>query len=282
VLSAEGEGDRRQPAIAHLAGHDLLAVWSDDTRTGADSSGSAVTGRLIEAARLFPGSLRPGGSPPPALGLAPATGAEGPPPSRPVCGEVPGSAGLDGPCVCDADCAPGSECLVEAATGFPGGNCVKNCDTSKPQECGPEALCIPNGPVETHSGLCFAGCATSGDCVPGRVCSSGACFPRCTSDAECRSRHCDPYRQLCSDGTPSKGGGIYDRCLRNEDCRSGLCTHRRCQTPCLVGRAPCPEGGVCVSLGAEDAAACHPPCPDGTCTDAALTCVKDGSGRYCR
>jgi hypothetical protein len=280
---AEGkEGDRRQPSLGLLPSHDVLAVWTDESKQGTDTSGSAVAGRFLELSSLFVGTSHPGGAvTPPRLGAAPPPTGPAGRTSSTLCAPVPGLIALDGPCLCDSDCERGDRCVLESAAGFPGGTCARACNPAQPDCGGGANVCVPDG---TGSGSCYHGCASDVDCPPARICSpSGICLPHCTSDGECRSRHCDPYLSLCTDGTPRAGGGVYDPCLRDEDCRSRICTRGRCQTGCLGSRPHCPEDAVCVPFDRPDGpGTCQPPCPGGTCADRALTCVSAAVGAHCR
>jgi hypothetical protein len=288
AIAGAAEGERRQVALATLPSSDLLAIWTDETRKGADSSGTSLQGKLLLAKSFFPEGLPPPRALPPGMvGPVPDAGADGPPdgpsPLMPMCNPTPGSARGGEACRCDTDCEPGASCVSERVAGVPGGACLKRCDATMPTACGPGGFCLTDG-TNLMSGFCLRACTKASDCPAGRVCFDGACNYHCSADSDCLSGHCDPYRSLCSDGTPRTGGGLSAKCLRREDCRSGFCTSdsRRCLTTCQASRPACPEGGIC-ALVDGDLGTCYPPCVNGNCVDPTLICRLTPAGvRYCR
>jgi hypothetical protein len=85
----------------------------------------------------------------------------------PAC--TPGTQAIGQPCTQHSDCvaSPGVNdpfCLDETHEFNPNGYCSHFCDPNVPSDCGPGALCVPNGPF-----------------------SANICMVTCTSDAQCRT-----------------------------------------------------------------------------------------------
>jgi hypothetical protein len=191
-----------------------------------------------------------------------------------------GSSGPGDRCACGTECAPGLLCASEAATGLPGGNCVQTCSPASPASCPEGHECVD---AVAAAAFCAPRCTTSLECDPGRICSAmpggGACFPHCDEDRECASGHCHLLSGLCTDGTPRAGAGLDARCTRHEDCESGACSAGRCQTPCSMADAHCPEGAVCVSVFGTDIGVCRHECaPDGSCAPEGTACTTTTTG----
>jgi hypothetical protein len=277
VIAHQADGDRRQPSLAALRSTDVLAVWTDDGKSGADRSEASVRGRLLSANGLFVGDEYPGGAP----GRAPAdAGAvvapHGPDGGGPASCGAPGSALAGQPCTCNTDCESGVKCVTEPSTGIPGGTCAKACVQGTPDSCGGGSMC--RGPTGTPDGYCYKACTATAECGPYRVCQDGRCLAYCGSDADCRSGHCDPYRNFCSaDAQPLSGVGLYQPCLRNDDCRSRQClpANGRCISTCSPEKPNCPEGAVCVPFPDGGGGTCLFPCVDGKCTDPKTSCYTD-------
>jgi hypothetical protein len=117
-------------------------------------------------------------------------------------------------CRSAADCggAP-ALCLTSRRVSF----CSSPCQTSA--DCGPGGVCIrdlvDNGNGTSSNG-CLAGCAQAGDCPQSGtlVCSplvagGGACFPACTTNADCATgATCIAATGLCASAPPSVDGGV--------------------------------------------------------------------------
>jgi len=173
-------------------------------------------------------------------------------------------------CACPADCVGerGFQCQLERTDGFPGGACVRECDTEVPDDCGAGAICTAGSGVGSV-GVCRPSCTEADDCAPGRVCDGEGCFLLCQSDDECELGPCDRYTGLCR---PTDDGlGVNRLCSTNDECRSGFCSaDGRCSSLCSLSRQGCPEDGVCVpALGIRgDLGVCATRCMvDADCTD---------------
>src|SRR6185436_1493380 len=177
VVGKQADGDRRQPTLVPLRSQDVMAVWTDDSKSNADGSSSSIQARLVRAGGLFVGDELPGGAPgrPPvdAGGGAPPAGPDVRPPE--TCGPTPGGAKAGQPCLCAQDCEPGVNCITERASGIPGGICSKSCNVTMPDSCGPGVTCRGNA----QDAFCIPGCQTSAECGPFRICTNGACYFYC-------------------------------------------------------------------------------------------------------
>jgi hypothetical protein len=282
VFAHQADGDRRQPSIVPLQSNDVLAIWTEDSKNGVDSSGSSIQGRLLALPRLFVGANRPGAGKRmvatdagPARPVTPADGGATDTTGG-LCAPRSGSVSGGDRCSCDSDCVSGGQCGAELPEGIPGGLCINSCDPAVTGACGTGGVCRGTAP----EAFCFRGC-TAGvtDCGPGRICHNTICTPYCASDDECLSGHCDAYRGLCAkDAQPLSGGGVYAKCIRNDDCRSRNCvtSQSRCVTDCHPERPHCPEQTVCIPYPSGDGGLCLQPClPDGTCADATAACTTD-------
>lgn len=192
--------------------------------------------------------------------------------------------GRDGwPCGCTADCAPGAVCLTEAASGAPGGQCVRQCQVGGEAACEEGARCEPLTD-DGDEGACLATCTTTDDCPPRGYCDyGGLCVSFCFADEDCDGGVCDEYSGLCTDAPATEGLGIWEACLRDEDCRSGNCgSSGRCLTTCLVSEQNCPDGAVCFpNIDGIDLGACVLGCDGGACPDAGLGCRASEVGDVC-
>jgi hypothetical protein len=281
VIAQQSDGDRRQASIAPLESNDVLAVWTEDSTHGADTSGSSIQGRVLPVGSLFVGASKPGSGkvPPP-----PIDAGDPPPPPDGGPGDSAPGAMCEAPqphtrkggerCLCNVDCESGAaSCGIELPEGFPGGMCIKACNIAMPDSCGPGGVCRGNA----TDAYCLRACTTHEDCGPGRACSGTprACMPYCWKDSDCRSGHCDPYRGLChSEAAPLSGKGALEPCLRHDDCRSRYCSsvNNRCLVSCHAAMPNCPATTICVPFPNGDGGLCLPTCPDGTCFDPALKC----------
>ena len=288
VIAPESGGDYRQPSLAPLESHDVLAVWTDDSRRGADTSGSSIQGRLLPVGSLFVGGGRPGGAPAPVTLVA---GGE-PAPMPGTSATVDGGAGDSGSalvceaaqprsrrggerCLCGVDCEEGASCGIELPEGFPGGMCIKACNIMVPDSCGAGGVCRGTA----AAAFCLRACTSHEDCGPGRACTGTprACMAYCSKDSDCRSGHCDPNRGLChSEAAPLSGKGTLETCLRHDDCRSRYCSsaNNRCVVSCHPALPNCPAGSLCVPFPNGDGGLCLPTCPSGTCFDPMLRCNR--------
>jgi hypothetical protein len=181
-------------------------------------------------------------------------------------------------CGCDADCMPGARCSGELSSGFPGGFCARPCNNSSACPAGERCIAGPGG-----AGICILECHSKDDCGPGDYCDTKdlTCGRQCAADGDCSEGKCDTYSGQCVAEVSTTGGALGATCLRHDDCRSGSCdpTTNRCRVFCVVSRAACPEGAVCVEeTPGNELGVCRLPCGSGTCADPTASCVSRGPG----
>jgi hypothetical protein len=279
MIAHQSDGDRRTPNLVDLQSHDVLAVWTEDSKNGtSDTSGSSIQGRLLKMESLFVGKVRPGGAKAaPPLPPAPGPDGGGLPDADPInmCQtDMPGTVLGGEKCLCDSDCEPAASCGIELAAGFPGGACIKACDPSMTMadQCGPGHSCRGTA----TKGFCEKSCMTHEDCGPGRACWNKPryCTPHCANDDECRSGHCNIWRGLCAaDDQEPTGAGLMEPCLRHDDCKSRQCLLSKCVTGCHPAKSTkCPAGGLCVPYPDGDGGLCLPPCGPGDSCPGTTTC----------
>ncbi len=160
------------------------------------------------------------------------------------------------PCGCHDDCMEGTLCQSEERTGLPGGICSRPCDTTSD--------CPDEGTICLGGVYCARSCFAESDCGPGRICWSNACYPFCTSDAECEVSTCDPYYAQCQP-SPDAGLAMGAVCTADSQCKSGICLtadgdEGYCGALCRVSAQSCPDGAVCVGDGTDDVGTCYPLC----------------------
>ncbi|MFC1609772.1 hypothetical protein ACFL6C_02330 [Myxococcota bacterium] len=190
----------------------------------------------------------------------------------PVCGQSCGT------------CADGSSCngvgqCVPTGTGSPvGGPCTQDADCEgDPVQCLTEADGFPGG-------FCvLLMCHTVGSCPEGSTCfylnqeqTESACFPDCTTGADCRESEgyvCDEYNTCWVDSGPGPEGNVGDPCTSATDCTGAADT-------CLTEAEGAP-GGYCTQLDCSNGT-----CPEGSeCfqfDDASMLCLKTCVGDTCR
>jgi hypothetical protein len=124
---------------------------------------------------------------------------------------------LGGPCATSTDCAAlglDGFCTPEAS-GFPGGYCSVPCDTVA---CQPPGICVATSAAEHN---CLSPCGAPADCRAGYTCfalvsgNGGICFPKCTTDADCRDPEpvCDLTSGYCAARPPTGGGGMANEVI---------------------------------------------------------------------
>jgi hypothetical protein len=258
-LNTDLQGDQEQAALVLLpTSGSVLAGWTDNGPNATDPDGS-IRGVLVRPSDLFPDYGRTMVSPSvmdaasagtPDAGLAVDAG-------NVLCRIEPDFATGLAPCRCDSDCGSGYgiSCRQEAASGAPGGECMRRCTSSDPTACGAGEVCLRNS--SDGFWYCFTVCATATDCLPGRACSQpGICLPICTRDSDCLSGLCNRYSGWCTTDTTSQvgTGGLGASCTQMGDCQSNVCDNTRgqCTSRCQVSRPACPEGAVCAEVQAGD------------------------------
>jgi hypothetical protein len=259
ALNSDLQGDQEQAALVLLpTSGSVLAGWTDNGPNATDPNGS-IRGVLVRPSDLFPDYGRTMVSPSvvdaasagtPDAGVAIDT-------SNVLCRIEPGFATGLAPCRCDSDCGSGYgiSCRQEAASGAPGGECIRRCTSSDPTTCGAGEVCLTNS--SDGFPYCFTRCTAPADCPPGRACSQpGICVPICTRDSDCLSGNCNRYSGSCVTGTASQvgTGGLGASCAMDSDCGSGDCdsTTGTCSSRCQVSRPACPENAVCAEVRAGD------------------------------
>ena len=197
-----------------------------------------------------------------------------------ACLDPPEPSPVGGACRCQGDCASGLLCDPEPSIGWPGGICTALCGATA--ECGTDGTCVTMDGAS--SGVCQSSCGDHGECRAGWRCFYGSCNPHCTEDVQCESGHCDPYVDLCSDGSPRSGGGVMEPCIRGDECKSGVCldaTGGHCMYLCAVSDGDCPDGSIC--LGGVDSSepalgVCTLSCTTTTDCPSGLECLAGGPG----
>jgi hypothetical protein len=182
------------------------------------------------------------------------------------------SAALFGPCASAAQCPGGTAAVcIRVSEGYPEGMCTRRCTSDS--QCGGDGACVPFG----RERRCFPRCLGGTDCRAGYNCftyqtgsDARACFPLCTSDAQCPGSACNIYTGFCgtADTARADNGGT---CLENGDCRSNRCLEEydtasgeptgnldgMCYSLCTIPdddayrgmempRGSCPANSVCV------------------------------------
>ncbi len=115
-----------------------------------------------------------------------------------VAGRLGGTCGFREACV-------GGTCFAEYDSGYPSGYCAYlGCEIGTSGTCPDDGVCAPRG----TRNVCLAPCTEASDCRAGYACravdpedetSPRACFPACTSEADCPSRvtSCDTETGYC-------------------------------------------------------------------------------------
>ena len=130
------------------------------------------------------------------------------------------------PCTTTTQCGaiPMARCLT-VADGYPTGYCTRGCTSDA--VCGADGICLPY----QNTSLCFRRCDTATDCRAGYQCFTArgtgdtaehACFPFCSTDAQCPGAACNTYSRFCGTvDTAAADNGAP--CTTGTDCRSGRC-----------------------------------------------------------
>jgi hypothetical protein len=134
--------------------------------------------------------------------------------SDPAC--VGGDGELGDPCEEHTDCALGTYCFREEASGWPHGACIVSPgeDMACPEGTSRFQVYFIGPPYELTTG-CSTTCAAVDECRDGYQCA-GACQGRCESGDQCASgacwegdRKCYPA-EVCDDGIDNDKGGYVD------------------------------------------------------------------------
>ncbi|MCD6497298.1 MAG: hypothetical protein J7M25_03235 [Deltaproteobacteria bacterium] len=191
----------------------------------------------------------------------------------------------DDPCTQDASCL-GNKCLDEAAYGFPGGICSRDCVDGS--DCASGYDCFTYSP--TNENVCLKLCSSgqSSECRSGYTCSdlgtSGMiCLADCAGAGDCPDTSvCNPYSGLC--GAPVGTLAVDGQpCTAGTQCESGICLDQTnysapggyCTSLCSLTNPFCPGDGVCIDYSGTAA-------DNGSCFDG---CSQQGdcrSGYTCR
>lgn len=173
----------------------------------------------------------------------------------------------DGVC-CDADCS--GSCHSCNAPGTAG-----HCIDTPLNQADPKKVCIDDGTVCGHSGLCDG----NGGCLfapPTKACSSPACSngvvseaAMCTGSGTCGApvtHVCDPF--VCN----TDGSDCFSMCTDNNQCKApNTCMGGSCGK--LANGGKCTDGTSCQSGNCVDGTCCSvPSC--GTC----FRCDVNGAG----
>lgn len=172
-----------------------------------------------------------------------------------------------GPCLCAADCEPGSMCATEADTGFPRGMCLRPCDPAEAPR--PGLACRTIDRMSAYVPTCGPG--VEAPCRDGWFCRvyTGAtrpqdryvCEPQCASDEQCSTGRCDRYTGFCH--AEAAGAANNAPCTVGDQCRSGQCLSSglgACNSLCDTRTGFCPDDGFCLPPVQADAGA-----QNGTC-----------------
>lgn len=219
-----------------------------------------------------------------------------------------GATALFAPCTTVSSCRgiTSARCLT-VDDGYPQGLCTRPCTNDS--GCPDGAICLDYG----SSRLCFPRCESVTDCRAGYNCfvartgdtPERACFPFCTSDAQCPGSACNTYSRFCSmlDTSRADNGAT---CTRNLDCRSGRCfeefnetsseptgyldglCYSRCTVPAAseyagstYPRGDCPANSVCVREAGQVAgqtALCRGSCGSTSDCRPGYICLKPSRG----
>ena len=220
-----------------------------------------------------------------------------------------GAVALFTPCAATTACTgiPSARCLT-VNDGYPMGHCTRSCTSDS--QCGAAGICLPFGTVQ----LCFQRCDAPTDCRGGYNCFVGrgsgdtaesACFPFCSTDAQCPGATCNLYSRFCGtlDTSRAENG---QPCTAATDCRSGRCFTEfntttgdptgslggQCYSRCIIPpdsayagttypQGDCPAHSVCERLAGQVAGGpglCRDECSSASDCRPGYICVKAARG----
>lgn len=190
-------------------------------------------------------------------------------------------------CESEDECGPGTFCLGEDFSGWPGGACVgtDDCDPDRDTGCPGDAHCFRTG---MGGSVCIDGCERDRDCREGYTCRGTgelpertSCLPGCEDDSVCSGgRVCAPGTGICDVpfdaddlGEPcstSMGACAGGTCLREFESGfpGSVCVYLGCDPAAPDADDGCPGDGVCILGGDGETTICVDGCADeGDCRD---------------
>ena len=191
---------------------------------------------------------------------------------------------LYSPCTSRSQCMGGTvaSCLT-TTDGYPGGLCSRSCSS--------DADCDGGICYSLTAGMrCIPSCTTPSECRDGYQCQGivgrddRACFPWCSTNADCMPSSCNMWTRRCGssgDTTRADNGGA---CAVSTQCRSGRCSTELNDMMMPTGYLD----GICFSLCTipPDSEYAGTRVPQGNCPMGSV-CVRDTNGMaggigYCR